>query len=84
MESAVKPVQGARGRRGRWPMETKLAALQEWRAGVPGNRGDDGAPVAWVDRALQPPGTAQRLGNACTGRVLRRIVRQNSKLPVQI
>jgi transposase len=35
MESAVKPVQEVRGRRGRWPTETKLAALQEWRSGMP-------------------------------------------------
>ena len=32
---AVKPVQTGRGRRGRWPTETKLAALQEWRSGLP-------------------------------------------------
>jgi len=32
---AVKPVQTGRGRRGRWPSETKLAALQEWRSGLP-------------------------------------------------
>ena len=32
---AVKPVQATRGRRGRWPTETKLAALQEWRSGTP-------------------------------------------------
>lgn len=35
METAVRPVQGVRGRRGRWPSETKLAALQEWRSGTP-------------------------------------------------
>ena len=32
---AVKPVQAGRGRKGRWPAETKLAALQEWRSGLP-------------------------------------------------
>ena len=32
---AVKPVQAGKGRRGRWPAETKLAALQEWRSGLP-------------------------------------------------
>ncbi len=35
MESVVKPVERSRGRRGRWPAEQKLAALQEWRAGMP-------------------------------------------------
>ena len=35
MEAAVKPVQVTRGRRGRWPTETKLAALEAWRAGTP-------------------------------------------------
>ncbi len=34
MESVVKPVQGGRGRRGRWPVDEKLAVLQEWRTGV--------------------------------------------------
>ena len=32
---AVKPVQAGRGRKGRRPAETKLAALQEWRSGLP-------------------------------------------------
>ena len=35
METAVKPVQVTRGRRGRWPTELKLAAVQEWRNGLP-------------------------------------------------
>ena len=35
MEAAVKPVQAPRGRRGRWPTETKLAALEAWRGGTP-------------------------------------------------
>ena len=35
MEAAVMPVQVTRGRRGRWPTETKLAALEAWRAGTP-------------------------------------------------
>ncbi len=35
METAMKPVQSGRGRRGRWPAEQKLAMLQEWRSGVP-------------------------------------------------
>ena len=35
MENGAKVVQGSRGRRGRWPAEQKLAALQEWRSGTP-------------------------------------------------
>ena len=35
MENGVKPVRSSRGRRGRWPADQKLAALQEWRTGVP-------------------------------------------------
>ena len=35
MEAAVKPVQVTRGRRGRWPTETKLAAWEAWRTGTP-------------------------------------------------
>ena len=35
METAVRPVQSGRGRRGRWPADQKLAVLQEWRTGVP-------------------------------------------------
>ncbi len=35
MVNGVKPVQGSGGRRGRWPTETKPAALQEWRSGLP-------------------------------------------------
>jgi transposase-like protein len=35
METAMKPVQGGRGRKRRWPAEQKLAILQEWQNGVP-------------------------------------------------
>ena len=79
MESAAKPVQGVRGRRGRLPMETKLAALQEWRIYVPGYAGGDKAQVAWLDQALQPPGSTQRPGHAGSRRVLCGIGRQQQQ-----
>ena len=35
MVNGVKPVERSRGGRGWWPTEVKLAALQEWRSGLP-------------------------------------------------
>jgi len=35
MDTVMKPVQNARGRRWQWSSEQKLTVLQEWQAGVP-------------------------------------------------
>lgn len=35
MDTVMKPVQNAHGRRRQWSREQKLTGLQEWRTGVP-------------------------------------------------
>jgi hypothetical protein len=38
MDTVMKPLQNARGRRRQWSSEQKLTVLQEWQTGVPSGK----------------------------------------------